>query len=199
MTSPWDLILTALFAATGLWCAIDLAAHRGQARRADGSLTEHTVIHVNHLVMSIAMILMVWVPMIDAANWAQVAIFAIFAAALTPALATGGVANRVSALGHITMNAAMIWMVLAMPLLMAGMIVGGDESSAHHHHGGDDSGLPTSTPVWADVVNGIFVIVSALAALWWILALLRRNRHWHDLCYAAMSAGMGIMLVLMNV
>lgn len=84
--------------------------------------TQHTIIEVNHLVMSVAMIFMIWVTVIDAVTWAQVTVFAIFALALLPVLLQQGeAAQRVSLAGHPILNAAMIWMLLAMPLLMAGM------------------------------------------------------------------------------
>lgn len=145
------------------------------------------------------MILMVWVPVVDAVTWAQVAVFAIFSLALVPGiLAPGSAGTRVSLIGHIALNAAMIWMLLAMPLLMAGMPQGEGESSGHHH-GGGSAVMLTSTPVWVDVVNVFFVVVSAAAAIWWVVALLRqRDRHLHDICYAVMAAGMAIMLVVMN-
>lgn len=197
LTSPWDLILTVLFAVTGVWCAVDLIAHRSRSRAADGAVTPHTIVDINHLVMSAAMILMIWATVIDAVTWAQVAVFAIFALALLPgSFTTAGVTQRVSLAGHIALNAAMIWMLLAMPLLMAGM---SDGESSGSHHGGEATGMPMSTPAWADVVNGIFVALSAVAALWWTVALFRsRGRHLHDVCYTGMAAGMAVMLVVMN-
>lgn len=197
LTSPWDLLLTVLFATTGLWCAVDLFTHR--ARTAEGALSQHALIDLNHLVMSAAMILMIWVSVIDAVTWAQVAIFAIFALALLPSVfADDAVAQRISVADHVALNAAMIWMLLAMPMLMAGMtmVSGGDSG---HHHGGDTADMPTSTPAWVDVVNVLFVVISTAAAAWWIVALLRqRGKHLHDGCYAAMAAGMALMLVVMN-
>ncbi|SIT72274.1 DUF5134 domain-containing protein [Microbacterium sp. RU33B] len=198
LTSPWDLILTALFAATGIWCAIDLIAHRPHARSSDGTLTQHTLIDVNHLVMSAAMIVMIWTSVIDAATWAQVIVFAIFALALVPGLlAKTATRERVSLAAHVGLNAAMIWMLAAMPLLMAGMEMGHDGSSGHHHGGGSEM-MATATPAWADVVNLLFVALSAAAAVWWLVALFGRRRRLHDLCYAAMAAGMALMLLVMN-
>lgn len=197
LTSPWDLVLTALFAVTGVWCAVDLVAHRSRSRTSDGAISSHTIIDINHLVMSAAMILMIWVTVIDAVTWAQVAVFAIFAVALITGLfGADKVTQRVSLVGHIALNAAMIWMLLAMPLLMAGMEMS-DGDSAGHHHGGDTGVMATSTPAWADVLNWLFVALSAAAALWWVATLIR-GRHLHDLCYAAMGAGMALMLVVMN-
>ena len=200
LTSPWDLILTVLFSATGLWCAIDLVVHRAKSRTAEGAMTPHTLVDINHLVMSVAMILMIWVTVIDVVTWAQVAIFAIFVLALLPsAFARNGVVQRISAIGHVALNAAMIWMLLAMPVLMAGMTMGEGDSSGHHH-GGDVAAMPASTPMWAIAVNVLFVSLSAAAAAWWIAALLRRQgRRLHDACYAGMAIGMSLMLTVMSV
>mgnify|MGYP004171193529 CR=1 FL=1 len=64
-------------------------------------------------------------------TWAQIALFAIFALALLSALARAhGFPHRVELVGHVVLNAAMIWMLAAMPLLMAGMDMGGDGGSA---------------------------------------------------------------------
>ena len=198
--TPWDWVLTVLFAATGVWCAFDLVRTRSRSRRADGALTTHAIVDVNHFVMSVAMILMIWVPMIDAATWAQVIIFALFLVALLPGLFTSpSRTEKVSLAGHVALNAAMVWMLLAMPLLMAGMHDAGGGHEGHHHGGGNEA-MIMSTPPWADVVNVLFIALSAAAAAWWIVVLLRsRGRHLHDLCYSAMGLGMALMLFVMNV
>ncbi|MCW1250419.1 DUF5134 domain-containing protein [Acaricomes phytoseiuli] len=198
LTPPWDFILTILFALTGIWCAVDLARHRAALRGSDGAISRTAIIDVNHLVMSAAMILMIWISVVDAATWAQIAIFVIFAIALLVSLSSSEPAERISTLGHVVLNVAMIWMLAAMPLLMAGTHASGGESSGHHG-GGTASSPPTSTPTWADIVNLLFVIASAAAAIWWIVRLIRsRGNHLHDVCYALMGAGMAIMLVVMN-
>lgn len=115
---------------------------------------------------------------------------------ISGALDGDGASQRISLLAHAVLNGAMIWMLLAMPLLMAGDSVAGGMSGPHH--GGDAAAMPTGTPVWADAVNVSFVILSASSAGWWLLALLRRGRHVHDACYAGMAAGMAVMLAIMN-
>lgn len=199
LTPPWDLILTVLFAATGLWCAMNLVAHRARSRTADSTVASHALIDINHLVMSAAMILMIRVTVIDAFTWAQIAVFAVFALALLPGAFNGdGAARRISLVGHIILNAAMIWMLIAMPLLMAGMTMS-DADASEYRRGADATTMPTGTPVWADAVNVLFVVVSAAAVVWWAVALLRpRARHLHDLCYAGMASGTTAMLVVMN-
>lgn len=202
IASPWDIILTVVFLATGLICIGDLIARR--TRRAPGveGLPDEELIDINHAVMSAAMILMTWVAVLDAVSWAQIALFAIFALALLPALTRAhGFPHRAELVGHIFLNAAMIWMLAAMPLLMAGMDMAGDEASAHagHHGGGEEMEL-MATPAWADVVNAAFIIVCAVGAVWWLYrAVAAKGHRLHALCHALMAAGMGAMLWLMNV
>lgn len=199
--SPWDLTLTVVFLVTGLICLGDLIARRiGRPARTEG-LADEELIDINHAVMSAAMILMTWVAVLDAVTWAQIALFAIFAFALLPALTRAhGFPHRAELVGHIVLNAAMIWMLAAMPLLMAGMDMGGDGGSAHagHHGGGDEMAL-MATPVWADVVNVAFIVACTVGALWWLYrAAAVRGHRMHALCHALMAAGMGTMLWLMN-
>lgn len=200
IATPWNLILTVLFVATGVWCAIDLMRHRGKARHgAAAGISLHTVVDVNHLVMSAAMILMVWVSVVDAFTWAQIAVFVIFIVALVPGLVSeDSRAARISTVAHIALNAAMVWMLAAMPLLMAGMHSDIGDGSGHHH-GGVGMDMLMATPGWADLVNIVFVGLSAAAALWWAVRLVAaRGRNFHDGCYVLMGAGMAIMLVVMN-
>ncbi|OIU86408.1 DUF5134 domain-containing protein [Microbacterium sp. AR7-10] len=201
IASPWDLILTATFLTTGLICLGDLIARRIRRPARTEGLADEELIDINHAVMSAAMILMTWVTVLDAVTWAQIALFAIFALALVPALTRAhGFPHRVDLVGHIVLNAAMIWMLAAMPLLMAGIDMGGDGGSAHagHHGGSDEMGL-MATPVWADVVNAAFIVTCAMGALWWLYrAVAIRGHRMHVLCHVLMAAGMGLMLWLMN-
>lgn len=201
IATPWDLILTVVFVVTGVICLGDLIARRIGRTANGGRLEDEELIDINHVVMSAAMILMTWITVLDAVTWAQIALFAIFAFALLPALTRpDGFPRLVELVGHIMLNTAMIWMLAAMPLLMAGMGMGGDGEStdAGHHGGGDEMGL-LATPVWADVVNVAFIIACAAGALWWLYrSALTRGHRTHALCHALMAAGMAAMLWLMN-
>lgn len=199
IAAPWNLILTVLFVFTLLVCIGTFTARR--RRRADTSgLTTMDVIDLNHATMSIAMIVMVWFTTWDAVVWAQIAIFAVFTVALLPALRGATAATRVDLIGHISMNAAMIWMLAAMPLLMAGMGSMEDGGGGHAGHGGGGGqAMLEATPAWADAVNGVFIALSALAAAWWLWRLVTvRGHRLHIACHMVMAAGMGIMLALMN-
>ena len=56
LASPWNLILTVVFAFTGVYCLVRLIAHRPPAGAPRGPVLESTAIHLMHLVMSVGMI-----------------------------------------------------------------------------------------------------------------------------------------------
>lgn len=210
ISSPVNVALTAAFGVTGLYCLFHLlSTRRRDAGRGPGPLTDAQVVDVNHVIMSVAMIVMTWVMIGDVLLWAQVVLFVVLAASLLLnwQRATSAV-DRVDVAGHVLMDAAMIWMLAAMPLLMAGMDHGhgaghGSGHGDHGSHGGHGGhGMETSTaatPAWADVVNVGFVAVCSVAAAWWLFWVVRMSRHrWHSACHALMAAAMGVMLVAMN-
>ncbi|GAA1864762.1 DUF5134 domain-containing protein [Brevibacterium marinum] len=180
---PWSLVLTATFAFTGIVCIIHLIRHwRGSTSCSDVSASRmDMVVHGNHLVMSIGMILMVWTATGTVATWSQVAFFAILAVLMGIGLRwSHGAGAAISLSSHIVLNASMVWMLLAMPLLMG--------------HGMTMS----PTPGWTSALNWVAIALSTLAAVWWIVLLVRSRRVGiHTLCHAAMGLGMAAMLILM--
>ncbi|WP_328530869.1 DUF5134 domain-containing protein [Nocardioides sp. NBC_00368] len=192
---PWDLLLTVAFVLTGtsgIWTLVVCPGSGGQ-----------TVLHVNHTVMSAAMILMIWVILWDAAVWAQVALFGILTVVLLPALhRTSGRARRADIVGHLALNAAMIWMLAAMPLLMSDAHGAGTHTSGHAGHSGATAVLPPATaaaaPGWAILVNSLFVAACAAGVIWWLLrAAAIREHRLPALGHGLMATGMGTMLLLM--
>src|SRR5699024_7586393 len=220
-------------------CLIHVLRHWNETRsptRPDvGAARMDLIVHSNHLVMSIGMIAMVWVSTGTIATWGQVAFFAV----LTVVMIIGGVGlrgrtPRISLASHIVLNAAMVWMLLSMPLLMAhprddgahgysgreghagrhgDHAYSGDHAPhddracsgalAHQgynaHSGGSDTARAMAqTPDWATAVNWVAIAPSALAAVWWLLLLVRSRRIGiHTLCHAVMGLGMAGMLALM--
>jgi hypothetical protein len=69
----------------------------------------------------------------------------------------------------------------------------------HAHSGGSDMAQAMAqTPDWATAVNWVAIALSALAAVWWLLLLVRSRRIGiHTLCHAVMGLGMAGMLALM--
>lgn len=202
LTSPWDLVLTIAFVFTGVVCVGSFAArHRSAARGPD--LSDEDVVDLSHGIMSAAMILMIWVVTSGVVTWAQIGVFAVLAVGLLLGYRSARAgAHRTDLAVHVLLNVAMIWMLAAMPLLMAGMTPGGSSGhGAHAEHGGGGSGMaiPTSTPSWVEVVNFAFVALCAAGALWWVYRLVTAHGHrLHTVCHVVMAAGMGTMLVLMG-
>lgn len=201
IASPWDIILTAVFAFTGAVCLGHLIAHRARGLDDRSELSRGELVDINHGVMSLGMILMIWVSVQDVVTWAEIALFAILALSLLPGFRSRTSATlRIDIIGHIFLDLAMIWMLAAMPLLMAGMGMRSGGHAGHEGHGGGGEGeMLAATPEWADLVNSAFVVVCAVAALWWIYRVSTSPGHrLHATCHAVMAAGMGVMLVLMN-
>lgn len=199
LTAPWNIILTVLFIFTGVYCLVLLFTHRSW--KAEGTSFDSSVIHLTHAVMSAAMIAMCWVVAFpDVANWAQIILFSALALALVPGLWRAPLVSRwVDLTGHIWLGAAMVWMIAAMPLLMAGTSEdhrgGGEHASGH----GDAVVATVPTPVWVDLVNAVFVAGSLALTLWWLYrALTIRDQRLHAFSHCLMAGGMAGMLLLMN-
>src|SRR5204862_643976 len=129
---------------------------------------------------------------------AQIALFALLALALLPALRRASDrARRADLVGHLALNAAMIWMLAAMPLLMTGThATGVGGHPGHAGHAGAAAVAPTGhTPGWVLAVNSLFVAVCLAGLLWWLLraAAVRRHRL-PAAAHGLMAAGMGMML-----
>lgn len=196
-TLVWSVVFTVAFALTGVYCLVRLVTHREHSTPG-GGLGTHQVIDLTHALMSAAMILMVWVAVGDVWMWAQVALFAVLALALIPSLSDVRTrAGRVDLLGHALLDVAMIWMLAAMPLLMAGMATTAGSGAAPHHGTASGDAL-TATPLWADVTNIVVTIAVVAAGGWWLVRAARGPQRLHSLCHAFMAAGMATMLVLMN-
>ncbi len=195
---PWDLLLTVAFVLTGtsgIWTLVVCPGSGGQ-----------TVLRLNHTAMSAAMILMIWVIVRDVAIWAQVALFAILTLALLPGLrgtsGTSSPSRRADVVGHLGLNAAMIWMLAAMPLLMTDAHATGTHTAGHAGHSGAAAALPAAgaaaAPGWAIVVNSLFIMACGAGVVWWLLrAAVVREHRLPALGHGLMATGMGTMLLLM--
>lgn len=205
---PWDLSLTLVFLLTGVHHGVSiLRRRRGRSARAAGAppgLSCGDLVDINHSVMSLAMVLMIWVSLGDVAVWTQVVLFGALGLSLVPELRRAAPsAWRIDLFGHVMLDAAMMWMLAAMPLLMAGMGgmgAGGGAHAGHAEHSEGAMNMSMQTPGWADAVNAGFVLLCAVGVLWWSWrgATARRGHRLHVLRHAMMAAGMGLMLVLMN-
>ena len=153
--------------------------------------------------MDAAMIWMAWSMESEFALWAQAGLFTVLTIALLPSIRRGETAaQRVDLVGHVLLNAAMVWMLAAMPLLMAGMGMSHapEAGMTTGHETVADGGLTLmSTPAWADAINACFVVLSVAAFGWWAYRFIASRHHrLHVACHATMAAGMAAMLLLMN-
>ncbi len=204
-TLPWSPALSAVFVVTGVVCVLHLAqslrAVAGVHVHHDHDVPVGTAVHVDHLVMSLAMLLMIWRPVGTAGTWVQSVVFTAFAALMLVSVSRAHDAvQRVDLLGHVVLNAAMVWMLAAMPLLMGQpMSTPSDPHAAHHGGSMDTMAMQlTPTPAWAAVANGVVIAISVLVALWWLVRLARdRGHRLHAGCHLLMGAGMASMLALM--
>lgn len=177
---PWNLILTLMFVFSGVVCGGYLIVDRLPNRHGHNDVVTDTVVNANHLLMSIGMILMTWIP-VTVLPELQIVLFSAFGLAFLGLLwRVRHTVGRVDLVGHVVLNAAMVWMVAAMGLLMAEM-------------------MGMTTPGWVDAVNLVFVIASAAVGVWQLTRLVGSKHHRiHAACHTVMSAGMALMLWLMN-
>lgn len=196
LAAPWNVILTVVFATTGIYCFVLLFSHRSVLGHRLSLDFNATVIHLTHAVMSVAMTAMCWILAFPAVlNWVQIILFSVLALALVPGLWNAPtLLYRIDLVGHIWLGAAMVWMIAAMPLLMTE--TGGGGHSSGHGKGGS---VTISTPEWVDVVNAVFVAGSLALAFFWVYrAFTIRGERLHALTHCLMAAGMAAMLLLMN-
>lgn len=200
MFSLWlSLLFSAVFVTTAALSVWHIAADWTE-RRNDGGRGVSILVGVNHLVMSVCMLLMTWMPAGTVGTWTQVALFAVLAVGLlASACRAPSAALRIDLSGHVLLNGAMIWMLLAMPVLM-GHMPGSGSASAHHGNTGSDEAMAPMAPApdWMVSLNWAGVAVCSAIAVWWLAQVIIRTRHRvHALCHLLMSAGMALMLALM--
>ncbi|WP_226353602.1 DUF5134 domain-containing protein [Pseudonocardia sp. ICBG601] len=172
LSVPW--VFTVVFVLTGLYALGRFALLASGAER-DGDRG----VELSHVVMSVAMIAMAW-------GWTggpatpsgvlQLVVFGIFAVSfLAQAVAAGH--DVVASADHAVMNAAMVWMVAAMPALMGMPATAGGGGGGHAGHAGHGSGAAemagmdgmaaAPTPAWVTAMTGVLVVVLACSAVLW--------------------------------
>jgi hypothetical protein len=167
-----SIVFTVVFAATGGYALYRLAA---QASGADPGVDR--TVELAHLLMSVAMIAMVWGwtgGPATASGIVQLVVFGLFAIWFL----AGAVAGSATAGLHLVAAAAMVWMVGAMPLLMGVPDPSDAESGMAGMPGMGDSAIPmpsmepNAPPAWAVSLTVLFALLLVLtAALWTRYAL----------------------------
>lgn len=196
---PWNIVLTIAFVFSGVVCLSYLVIDRLPGRHGHSDVLTDTAVNVNHAVMSVGMIIMAWIP-VTVAGELQTVVFSLFGLVFLALLwRVRGATARIDLIGHVVLNAAMVWMIVAMPLLMAEMMAGmpGDMPTGAASTG--DMAMAAGTPAWVDAVNLVFVVLSAAVGAWQLYRLASSRHHRvHAACHAVMALGMAAMLVLMN-
>ncbi|MFG1638162.1 DUF5134 domain-containing protein [Pseudonocardia alni] len=177
---PLAWALTAVFAATGFYALARWAAAVSERRSA-----AHRTAELAHLLMSAAMVVMTWTWYGSAGLWTQIVLFSVLGAFFLVTASRGvpcGPSGRVAGAAHALMAAAMVWMLAAMPLIMASPAEAAGGGGAHAHHGGgaamDMSGTARAAgPAgWAIAVTVTLCAVLLAAAGYWGARALSHDR-----------------------
>lgn len=173
---PLAWALTALFAATGFYALARWATAVSERRSA-----AHRTAELAHLLMSAAMIVMTWTWYGSAGLWTQIVLFGVLGVFFLVTASRGipcGPSGRLAGAAHALMAAAMVWMLAAMPLIMASPAEAAGGGGAHAHHGGGDAMDMSGTahaagPAgWAVAVTvALCAVLLAVAGYWGARAL----------------------------
>jgi hypothetical protein len=151
------VVLTVLFTGTGLYSLLRWASLRAGVAGHHGD----QVAELSHLVMSLAMVGMVWGYGGGAADTVQLVAFGAFSCYFLARLVLGRVRPALAGCPapgfHLVMAASMVWMVAAMPLLMAGMATGS----------GGGGPAVTETPGWALALTVLFCVALLVGVAYW--------------------------------
>lgn len=214
LPAPWSIALTLLFCGTGAYALLQLV-RLGSRPRAEGP--GGNLVELNHLVMSVLMVAMVWWMPGTLGTTVQVIALGLFTVALLRLATLAGLARgtRIAMAAHLVGNLAMIWMLVAMPWLMGHAAGAGDSGHAGHEehagHQGAGTGAPlggadlaAGTPGWMITLSLVLAALMAVTAVGWLAHRhsereLGRGDDWpHRICHAAMAGGMAAMLVVMR-
>ncbi|UAJ81732.1 DUF5134 domain-containing protein (plasmid) [Leifsonia sp. ZF2019] len=168
---------TAWFTVTGAVALVALVRSRSRADR--GS-------YLAHVLMSLSMAIMPWAwstavpPLLQIVVFTVAAVWyaglAVFRPRVHAGPETGGHHSGPLLLSyHAAMMAAMVWMSALMTLMMGGSTSG----PGMHMHGGDMAGMASGAsmtdlwqqPVWAVVITLAFVLLFAVATVWFLVEL----------------------------
>ncbi|GLZ54553.1 DUF5134 domain-containing protein [Actinomycetospora sp. NBRC 106378] len=155
MFSPGaTLVFTAIFLVTGGYALVRIAQLL-VTRDRDGS----RVGELAHLLMSLGMLAMTWGV---TGGVLEVVAFGVLTVWFVRRLLLPAGHERHVEAYHAAMSATMVWMLAAMPALMAS----GDDAGSHHH-GGSAMPFPTGA------VTFVLVVVSLAAAAFWLVRIVR--------------------------
>lgn len=216
MTHPdWLVgVLSVVFVVTGLHSLVRWGALcAGREVRHGDATTE-----LGHLLMSGAMLAMVWGWTHAGAELAQIVcftvLFVVFGARLVAGRVGASAHARRSSSYHLLAMGAMVWMLAQAPLAagLAGLAAGGAPSvSGHGVHlaaspapsspGPTPAPIPPSpippAPPWAETISTLLLALLLVCAVCWAARLVRQGGRVHAACHCAGSLGMAAMVLAM--
>lgn len=189
------LVYTVAFGFCALWCIRETAAHHDWVHRSG---------HLLHLLMSVAMIVMVWPAGMASMPLApQVALFGVATLWFVSMAVISGVRRArgadvpgaMSHLPHAVMMGAMTWHLQAMAMKHAAMHGTGHAHHGHHGHEHHHHPMPAPEPsMWDSVWQVAGLALFAALAAWGVYSLVQTVRHREErgsnLSQAVMSIGM---------
>ena len=202
-------IVTALFVISAVECGVAIVVGRRS--------WTHTVGHLLHLAMAVAMAVMAW-PRGAALPTTGPMWFFLAATLWFAGMALAHAGHRGANVYHAVMMLAMSWMYLAMSgSLIPVPVDGGGGSGGGHagHHASAMAGMPgmagpevtgPAEPPFIAGLNWLCTVGFAVAALWWLFRYFRVrssdtstavHRHLGIACQSMMAAGMAIMFGVM--
>ncbi|HEV7792389.1 MAG TPA: DUF5134 domain-containing protein, partial [Pseudonocardia sp.] len=175
---PLSVALTVLFALSGGYSLLRWASLRAGVAGHHGD----QVAELSHLLMSLGMIAMVWAYGGGTGDAVQLIAYLALSGYFLTRLVRGRTTGRPGCPApgfHLLMSGSMVWMVAAMPLLMAGSVAGPSGgmqmdgmTMGGMTMGGADTGLDarpvTATPGWALALTWVFIAGLVLGAGFWL-------------------------------
>jgi hypothetical protein len=175
---PLSVALTVLFALSGGYSLLRWASLRAGVAGHHGD----QVAELSHVLMSLGMIAMVWAYGGGTGDAVQLIAYLALSGYFLTRLVRGRTTGRPGCPApgfHLLMSGSMVWMVAAMPLLMAGSVAGPSGgmqmdgmTMGGMTMGGTDTGLDarpvTATPGWAIALTWIFIAGLVLGAGFWL-------------------------------
>jgi hypothetical protein len=165
--------LTVLFALSGGYSLLRWASLRAGVAGHHGD----QVAELSHVLMSLGMIAMVWAYGGGTGDAVQLIAYLALSGYFLTRLLRGRTTGHPGCPApgfHLLMSGSMVWMVAAMPLLMAGSVAGpsGGMQMDGMTMGGADTGLDarpvTATPGWAIALTWVFIAGLVLGAGFWL-------------------------------
>jgi hypothetical protein len=176
---PLAWMLTAAFVLTGGYALL-----RCSATVAGPLPPERRTAELAHLVMSVSMVVMTWTWFSTTGLALQVVLFAVFAAYFATRAVRGwrGAAHACAGgAAHALMAAAMVWMLVAMPLVMPTPVAASDGEGGHAGHAGHAGAAAGDAMAAGGQAGGAVAVTLAVSVAllvacgYWALRALRRE------------------------